>query len=110
MARRVRDGFYPKQMLQLDEVSNLDDIIQDAIAFKYIAQPLSAEQIALLLPVFGGAEGRISEVTRSNLSDSATVNESAGGEIALRAALCVLETRSRRRGRPAESEGAETGR
>jgi NitT/TauT family transport system substrate-binding protein len=49
MARRVRDGFYPKQMLQLDEVSNLDDIIQDAIAFKYIAQPLSAEQIALLL-------------------------------------------------------------
>jgi NitT/TauT family transport system substrate-binding protein len=48
-ARRVRDGFYPKQMLQLDEVSNLDDIIQDAIAFKYIAQPLSAEQIALLL-------------------------------------------------------------
>jgi hypothetical protein len=36
-------------MLQLDEVSNLDDIIQDAIAFKYIAQPLSVEQIALLL-------------------------------------------------------------
>jgi NitT/TauT family transport system substrate-binding protein len=49
MARRVRDGFYPKEMLQLDKVSNLDDIIEDAIAFKYIAQPLSAEQIDLLL-------------------------------------------------------------
>jgi NitT/TauT family transport system substrate-binding protein len=49
MARRVRDGFYPKEMLQSDEVSSLDDLIQDAIAFKYVAQPLSAEQIGLLL-------------------------------------------------------------
>jgi NitT/TauT family transport system substrate-binding protein len=49
VARRVRDGFYPKEMLQLDEVSSLDDIIRDAIAFKYIAQPLSTEQIGLLL-------------------------------------------------------------
>jgi NitT/TauT family transport system substrate-binding protein len=56
-ARRVRDGFYPKEMLQLDEVSNLKDIIQDAIAFKYIAQPLSAEQIGLLLQL-PGAQGR----------------------------------------------------
>jgi hypothetical protein len=49
MARQVRDGFYPKEMLQLDEVSSFDDIIRDAIGFKYIAQPLSAEQIGLLL-------------------------------------------------------------
>jgi NitT/TauT family transport system substrate-binding protein len=57
MARRVRDGFYPKEMLQLDNVSNLDDIIQDAIAFKYIGQPLSAEQIGLLLQL-PSAHGR----------------------------------------------------
>jgi methionine synthase II (cobalamin-independent) len=31
-------------------------------------------------PVFGGAEGRISEVTRSNLSDSAPVNETLVGK------------------------------
>jgi NitT/TauT family transport system substrate-binding protein len=49
MARRVRDGFYPKEMLQLGRVSSLNGIIEDAIAFKYIAQPLSAEQIDLLL-------------------------------------------------------------
>jgi NitT/TauT family transport system substrate-binding protein len=49
VARRVRDGFYPKEMLQLDKVSSLDDIIEDAIAFKYIAQPLSAAQIGVLL-------------------------------------------------------------
>jgi NitT/TauT family transport system substrate-binding protein len=57
MARRVRDGFYPKEMLQLDEVSNLEGIIQDAIAFKYIAQPLTAEQIGALLQL-PGAQGR----------------------------------------------------
>jgi hypothetical protein len=57
MARRVRDGFYPKEMLQLDEVSNLEGIIQDAIAFKYIAQPLTAEQIGALLKL-PGAQGR----------------------------------------------------
>jgi NitT/TauT family transport system substrate-binding protein len=57
MARRVRDGFYPKEMLQLDKVSRLDDIIQDAIAFKYIAQPFSAEQIGVLLQL-PRAQGR----------------------------------------------------
>ena len=57
MARRVRDGFYPKEMLQLDKVSNLDDIIKDAIAFKYIGGPLSAEQIGLLLQL-PSAHGR----------------------------------------------------
>jgi NitT/TauT family transport system substrate-binding protein len=57
MARRVRDGFYPKEMLQLDEVSRLDDIIRDALAFKYITGPLSTEQINLLLQL-PGAPGR----------------------------------------------------
>src|SRR5262249_29149978 len=57
MARRVRDGFYPKEMLQLDKVSSLDDIIRDAMAFKYIAQPLSVEQIGVLLQL-PGAQGR----------------------------------------------------
>jgi NitT/TauT family transport system substrate-binding protein len=56
LARRVRDGFYPKGMLQLDRVSSLDDIIQDAIAFKYLAQPLSAEQIGVLLQLPGTRE------------------------------------------------------
>jgi NitT/TauT family transport system substrate-binding protein len=57
LARRVRDGFYPKEMLQLDKVSSLDDIIQDAVAFKYIAQPLSAQQISQLLQL-PRAQGR----------------------------------------------------
>ncbi|MEN3379391.1 MAG: NitT/TauT family transport system substrate-binding protein, partial [Hyphomicrobiales bacterium] len=41
MAQTVRDRFYPKAMLQLDEVKGLDEMMQDAIAFKYITQPLT---------------------------------------------------------------------
>src|SRR3984893_600571 len=35
MAKTVRDRFYPKSMLQLDEVSGLPELMQDAITFKY---------------------------------------------------------------------------
>jgi NitT/TauT family transport system substrate-binding protein len=43
-AQTVRDRFYPKAMLQLDTVSGLDDLMRDAIAFKYIPQALSGAQ------------------------------------------------------------------
>jgi NitT/TauT family transport system substrate-binding protein len=49
MARRVRDDFYPKTMLQLDRVMGLAEMIEDAIAFKYVAQPLTPAQTAELL-------------------------------------------------------------
>src|SRR5947209_12914498 len=40
-AQRVRDEFYPKSMLQLDEVKGMPELILDAIAFKYIPAPLT---------------------------------------------------------------------
>ena len=49
VARRVRDSFYPKAMLQLDRVMGLPDLINDAIAFKYIPQALTPAQVAELL-------------------------------------------------------------
>jgi NitT/TauT family transport system substrate-binding protein len=49
MARRVRDDFYPKAMLQLDRVMGLAEMIQDAIAFKYVSQPLTPAQTAELV-------------------------------------------------------------
>jgi NitT/TauT family transport system substrate-binding protein len=49
MARRVRDDFYPKAMLQLGRVMGLAEMIEDAIAFKYVAQPLTPAQTAELL-------------------------------------------------------------
>ena len=49
MARRVRDNFYPKTMLQLDRVMGLAELTEDAIAFKYVPQPLTPAQTAELL-------------------------------------------------------------
>jgi NitT/TauT family transport system substrate-binding protein len=48
-ARRVRDEFYPKAMLQLDRVTGVPELIDDAIAFKYVTQPLTPAQTAELL-------------------------------------------------------------
>ncbi len=53
MAQTVRDRFYPKAMLQLDEVKGLDEMMQDAIAFKYITQPLTPQQASELLQLPG---------------------------------------------------------
>ena len=53
MAQTVRDRFYPKAMLQLDEVKGLDEMMQDAIAFKYLTQPLTPQQVSELLQLPG---------------------------------------------------------
>jgi NitT/TauT family transport system substrate-binding protein len=53
-AQRVRDDFYPKAMLQLDNVAGLDDMMKDAVAFKYLAQPLDQRQRADLLELTRG--------------------------------------------------------
>jgi len=53
MAQTVRDRFYPKAMLQLDEVKGLDEMMQDAIAFKYIPQALTPQQANELLQLPG---------------------------------------------------------
>jgi ABC-type nitrate/sulfonate/bicarbonate transport system substrate-binding protein len=49
MAQTVRDKFYPRSMLQLDEIKGMPELMQDAIAFKYLAQPLNPQQLAELL-------------------------------------------------------------
>jgi NitT/TauT family transport system substrate-binding protein len=48
-AQRVRDQFYPKSMLQLDEVKGMPELMQDAIAFKYIPAALTQAQLDELL-------------------------------------------------------------
>jgi NitT/TauT family transport system substrate-binding protein len=49
LAQTVRDKFYPKSMLQLDEIKGMPELMQDAIAFKYLAQPLNPQQLGELL-------------------------------------------------------------
>src|SRR5215471_15971712 len=49
MAQTVRDRFYPKTMLQLDQIAGIDELMRDAVSFKYIPQPLGPAQLDQLL-------------------------------------------------------------
>ncbi len=49
MAQLVRDKFYPKSMLQLDKIHGIPEMMQDAIALKFIPQPLTQQQLDELL-------------------------------------------------------------
>jgi NitT/TauT family transport system substrate-binding protein len=46
LARRVRDEFFPKALVWPDEIKGLDSLMEEAAALKFIAAPLSKEQIA----------------------------------------------------------------
>jgi NitT/TauT family transport system substrate-binding protein len=49
--RRGRDGFYPKAALDPDAIVGTDAINADAVAFKYMAAPLTKEQLAELIQI-----------------------------------------------------------
>ena len=51
IARRTRDGFFPKAALDPDRIVGLDTIIVDAVALKYTPAPLSKEQLAQLIQI-----------------------------------------------------------
>src|SRR5215467_4687861 len=49
--RRARDGFYPKAALDPDAIVGIDAINADAVGFKYMAAPLTREQLAELIRI-----------------------------------------------------------
>jgi len=49
--RRARDGFFPKAALDPDTIVGLDAINADAVGFKYMAAPLTREQLAELIRI-----------------------------------------------------------
>jgi NitT/TauT family transport system substrate-binding protein len=49
--RRARESFYPKAALDPDAVVGIDAINADAVAFKYMAAPLTRDQIAELIRI-----------------------------------------------------------
>jgi ABC-type nitrate/sulfonate/bicarbonate transport system substrate-binding protein len=51
VARRVRDEFFSKEKLNPDRVSGLTEAMADAIAFKYIAAPLTRQQLDELIQI-----------------------------------------------------------
>jgi NitT/TauT family transport system substrate-binding protein len=51
IAKRVRDDFFPREALDPDAIVGLDTILPDAVALKYISQPLTREQLSELIQI-----------------------------------------------------------
>jgi len=51
MAKRVRDGYFPKEAVNPDRIVGLDTIVNDAVALKYTASPLTKEQLSELIQI-----------------------------------------------------------
>ncbi len=49
MAKRVRDEFFPRSLVEPDEIKGLDSLMADAVELKFISAPLSKDQIADLV-------------------------------------------------------------
>jgi NitT/TauT family transport system substrate-binding protein len=49
MARRVRDDFFPKSLINPDEIKGLDSLMHEAVELKFITEPLTKEQLAQLI-------------------------------------------------------------
>ncbi|MGH6784885.1 MAG: ABC transporter substrate-binding protein [Sphingomicrobium sp.] len=51
MAKRVRDEFFPKSLMQTAEIKGLDSLLPEAVELKYIPAPLNQQQLAELIQV-----------------------------------------------------------
>jgi NitT/TauT family transport system substrate-binding protein len=51
VAKRVRDDFFPKSLVDPDEIHGLDALMAEAVTLKFIAAPLTKEQVAELLQI-----------------------------------------------------------
>jgi NitT/TauT family transport system substrate-binding protein len=51
MAKRVRDDFFPRSLVDPDEVHGLDGLMAEAVTLKFIPSPLTAAQVADLVQI-----------------------------------------------------------
>jgi NitT/TauT family transport system substrate-binding protein len=51
IAKRTRDGFFPKPALDPDTIVGLDTIVDDAVALKYTQAPLTKDQLGELIQI-----------------------------------------------------------
>jgi NitT/TauT family transport system substrate-binding protein len=50
-AKRVRDEFFPKGLLQTTEIKGLDSLLPEAVELKYIPSPLTQQQLGEVIQV-----------------------------------------------------------
>jgi NitT/TauT family transport system substrate-binding protein len=51
MAKRVRDEFFPKSLVDPDAIHGLDSLMAEAVTLKFIPAPLTKEQLAELIQI-----------------------------------------------------------
>jgi NitT/TauT family transport system substrate-binding protein len=51
LARRVRDDFFPKSLLDPDDIHGLDSLMAEAVTLKFIPAPLTKAQAADLVQI-----------------------------------------------------------
>jgi NitT/TauT family transport system substrate-binding protein len=51
MAKRVRDEFFPRAIIEPDAIKGLDTLLPEAVSLKFINAPLTKEQLAELIQV-----------------------------------------------------------
>ena len=51
LARRVRDEFFPKALVNPDEIKGLDSLVEEAVTLKFIPTPLTQQQRSELIQV-----------------------------------------------------------
>ena len=49
-AKRVRDEFFPKSLVDPDEIKGLDSVVKEAVNLKFIGEPLTQQQLDELDP------------------------------------------------------------
>lgn len=51
MAKRIRDGFFPKESIMPDHIKGMDLVVKDAVALKFTATELTKDQLAELIQI-----------------------------------------------------------
>jgi NitT/TauT family transport system substrate-binding protein len=51
MAKRVRDEFFPKSLVDPDQIHGIDSLLREAINLKFISEPLTSQQLAELVQI-----------------------------------------------------------
>jgi len=51
LAKRVRDDFFPKSLIDPDKITGLDSLMKDAVELKFIPAPLTDAQVKELIQI-----------------------------------------------------------
>jgi NitT/TauT family transport system substrate-binding protein len=51
MARQVRNDFFPKSLVDPDQIHGLDSLMAEAVTLKFVTAPLTARQVAELIQI-----------------------------------------------------------